>query len=79
MVAKEVTKEEIWIRHVLIELGLIQKYPIELICDNQSVNHIVYNLVYQSKTKCIDLDTHYIKDLVAYGIICLEFRSIEKE
>ena len=58
--AKEAAKEAVWIRHVLTELGLIQKSSTTLRCDNQSVIQLANNPVYNSKTKHIDLATHYI-------------------
>ena len=35
--------------------------------------------MYHSKTKHIVLATHYIRDLVAYGIITLEYFPIEQQ
>ena len=46
--------------------------PTELICANQSEIQVVYNSLYHSKDKHIDLDTHYIRDLFVDDIICLE-------
>ena len=37
------------------------------------------NPVYHSKTKHIDLATHYIRDLVADGVITLEYCPTEKQ
>ena len=71
--AKEVTKEAVWLRHVLIELGLIQKFATELRCDNQGAIQLAYNPIYNSKTKNLDLDAHYIHDLVADGTISMAY------
>ena len=68
---KEAAKEAVWLRHVLIELGLDPKSSTMLKCDNQVSIQLAYNPVYHSKTKHIDLDTHYIHGLVAYGILSL--------
>ena len=70
---KRQLKKPFGIRHVLTELGLIQKSSTTLRCDNQSAIQLANNLVYHSKTKHIDLATHYIRDLVADGIITLEY------
>ena len=75
--AKEAAKEAVWIRHVLTELGLIQNSATTLKCDNQSAIQLANNPVYHSKTKHIDLATHYIRDLVADGIITLEYCPTE--
>ena len=71
--SKKAIKEEMLIWHVLTELGLVHKYPTELRCDNQSAIHLTHSLKYHSKTKIIDLDTHYIWDIVADGVICLKY------
>ena len=68
---------QIW--HVLIELGQVQKSPTKLICDNQSAIHLACNLVYLSKEQHIDLDTHYIQNLVLNGVIYLEHYPMEHE
>jgi hypothetical protein len=45
----------------------------------KSVIQLAYNPVYHSKTKHIDLDTHYIRDLVVDGVICLEYCPTEQQ
>ena len=44
--AKEAAKEAVWIRHVLTELGLIQKSSTTLRCDNHSVIQLANNPLY---------------------------------
>jgi len=66
-------KDTVWIQHVLVDLALVQNTPTKIGCNNQSVIQIACNLVYHSKTKYIDLDTHYIQDLVIDGVITLEY------
>ena len=61
-----------WIQLVLIELGLVHKSSTNLRCDNRSGIKFVYNLMYHSKAKHIDLDTHYIRDLVVDGVTLLQ-------
>ena len=61
-----------WIQCSLIELGLIHISPIYLRCDNHSEIQLAYNLVHHI-TKHIELDTHYMQDLVADGVISLEY------
>ena len=68
-----------WIRHVLRELGLVQNYPTEFRCDNHSEIHLAYNSMYHSKTKKIEIDTHYNQDLVVDSVFYLEYFSIEKK
>ena len=77
--SKEATKEAVWLCHVLTELGLIQKFTIELRCDNQGAIQLAYNLVYHSKTKHLYLNAHYIHDLVVDGTISLTHCPIEQQ
>ena len=77
--AKEASKEVVWLHHVLIELGLIQKYATKLRCDNQGAIQLAYNLVYHYKTKHLDLDAHYIRDVVADGTISLAYCPTEQQ
>jgi len=69
----------VWIQHVFIELGLVHNALTELRCDNHNAIQLAYNLVYHFKTKHIDLDTHYIQDLVVNGVICLEYCPTEQQ
>ena len=71
--SKEAAKEAVWLRHVLTELVLAPKSSTVLKCDNQGAIHLSYIPVYHSKTKHLDLDTHYIRGLVANGIISLQY------
>ena len=72
------TKEEVCLRHVLIELGLAPKSSTALKCDNQGAIHLAYNLVYHSKTNHIGLDAQYIHGLVADGILSLHYCPTEQ-
>jgi hypothetical protein len=72
-------KEAVWLRHVLTDLGLIQISTTELRCDNQGEIQLACNPIYHSKTKHIDLDAHYIRDLVIDGTISLSYCPTEKQ
>jgi hypothetical protein len=73
------TKEAIWLCHVLTKLGMIQISTTDLRCDNQGAIQLAYNMVYHSKTKHLDLDAHYIQDLVADGTISLAYCPTEQQ
>ena len=66
-------KEAVWLRHVLTKLGLAPKSSTVLKCDNQGAIQLVYNLVYHSNTKHLNLDAHYICGLVVDGILSLQY------
>ena len=76
---KDEANEVVQISQVLKDIVLVQKYPIELICDNHSAIKIVHDSLYHSKTKYNDLDTYCIQYFVANGVKFLEFCLIEKK
>jgi hypothetical protein len=57
---KEEAEEAILLRHFLTDLRLIQKYAIELRCDNQGEIQLAYNKICHSEIRHIDIDAHYI-------------------
>lgn len=59
------TSEIIWLRLLLQELGLLQKYkPTKLLCDNQAAIHIASNPVFHERTKHIEVDCHFVREKV---------------
>jgi len=56
-----------WIRDVLYKLGLTERKATKISCD-LAKNHFFV---------CLKLDIDYIKDLVFYGIVVLEFYICE--
>ena len=42
-------------------------------CDNQSAIQVASNPIFHAKTKHIEMDVHYIKDLVQENIVNLQF------
>ena len=54
---------------MLIELGFAVKTPKPMYCDNQTVIFIANNLTFHERTKYIEIDYHYVHDIVMRGII----------
>ena len=48
-------------------------------CDNQGAIQLAYNPVYHSKTKNLNLDSHYIRELVEDGILSLQYCPTEQQ
>ena len=48
-------------------------------CDNQGAIQHAYNLVYHSKTKHLELNSHYIRVIVADGILSLQYFPTEQQ
>ena len=69
--ATEATKELLWMKNFLQELGSKQESFI-LYCDNQSAIHLAKNPAYHSRTKHIDVRYHWIRDKLESKLLQLE-------
>ena len=58
-----------WVQSILSELKLSVRSPTTLKCDNQSAIHIAKNPVFHERTKHIEVDCHFIRDLIRSGKI----------
>jgi hypothetical protein len=54
------TSELIWIKQLLVELGINTREPMKMYCDNQTARHIASNPVFHERTKHIEVDCHFI-------------------
>ncbi|KAF5797362.1 putative RNA-directed DNA polymerase [Helianthus annuus] len=71
MAVAEASKELIWLKNFLNELGKEQD-DCALFCDNQSAIHLAKNPVFHSKTKHIQLRYHFIRERINDGTLKLE-------
>ncbi|KAJ4764255.1 polyprotein [Rhynchospora pubera] len=62
--ASEATKQVIWLRKVLGDMGEKQDMATVLFCDNKSAIAMSKNSVFHKRTKHIDLKHHYIREMV---------------
>jgi hypothetical protein len=67
MVANEATKDAIWLRHLLDEMGIVQKGPMKICCDNQSYMALTRNPEFHGRTKHIKIQMDYIRSKVESG------------
>lgn len=58
-----------WLLGLLNELGFPLKAPPSLLCDNLGATHLSLNLVYHSCMKHIQIDLHFVRDLVQKGTL----------
>lgn len=65
----DTTCELIWLKGLLISLGVRQDSPMSLHCDSQSALHISTNPVLHKRTKHIRVDCHFIRDEIQSGTI----------
>jgi hypothetical protein len=67
--------EVLWLKIILMELGLFQAGPLMMYCDNKAALDIAHNPVQHGRTKHIEIDRHFIKEKLDQGIICMPYVS----
>jgi len=68
----EATKETIYLRNFLIELGFENFANVTLYCDNRSALDLAVNPVFHSRTKHIDIRHHFVRTALKDGTIRLK-------
>ena len=58
-----------WLLGLLHELGIPLKAAPLLLCDNLGATHLSFNPVQHSRMKHIQIDLHFVRDLVQRGSI----------
>ncbi|KAM0070796.1 putative RNA-directed DNA polymerase [Helianthus debilis subsp. tardiflorus] len=65
--------EIVWLTHLLQELYALPPSRPTILCDNQSAIFLTQNPVAHKRTKHIDLDYHFLRELVAAGKLTTKF------
>ena len=65
------SKEVVWARRLLTDLGFAQAKPTPLFSDNQSAIRLVQNPEFHKRTKHIDVVYHLIREIQARGEITI--------
>jgi phosphoribosyl-AMP cyclohydrolase len=63
MATTHARKEAIWLQRLCSGIGLVQQV-VRIDCDSQSAIFLVRNPTYHSKTKHIDVQYHFFRDMV---------------
>ena len=64
--------EVLWLTHLLRDLRVTLTHWPLLLCDNKSAIFLSSNLVSHKRAKHIDLDYHFLRELVVYGTLRLQ-------
>jgi hypothetical protein len=70
-------KEAIWLQRLCSSIGLVQQV-VRIYCDSQSEIFLAKNLTYHSKTKYIDIQYHFVRDMVEEKKVLLMKVETEK-
>jgi hypothetical protein len=74
MAATQATKEAVWLRNLLFELGYPQHdHPTTIFADNQSCIALAKNPTFHARTKHIDIQHHYVRERLEDGNIELVY------
>eukprot|EP00253_Pinus_taeda_P013731 PITA_13731 len=65
--------EAVWLQRMLADMPAFQTGPTPLLCDNQGVLKLAKNLVFHERTKHVETNCHYIRQLVEDGFVQLRY------
>ena len=63
MATTHASKEVVWLQKLCLSMGLVQG-AIRIDCDSQSAIFLAKNPAYHSKTKHIDVQYHFLRDMI---------------
>jgi phosphoribosyl-AMP cyclohydrolase len=63
MAATYASKEAVWLQRFCSSIGLVQQ-AVRIDCDRQSAIFLVKNPTHHSNTKHIDIQYHFVRDMI---------------
>ncbi|WMV28287.1 hypothetical protein MTR67_021672 [Solanum verrucosum] len=63
----------LWLKRFLEELRRPASFPMKLYCDNKAAISIAHNPVQHDRTKHVEVDRHFIKEMIEEGSVCIPF------
>eukprot|EP00253_Pinus_taeda_P014314 PITA_14314 len=77
--AVETSKEALWLRQILSELGFEQQHPTTLWCDNQSAIQLCKDPVQHQHSKHTELHMHFIRKLIHDHVLEVQYCSTDDQ
>jgi hypothetical protein len=73
MAASMITKESLWLRNLLSDLGVPVSGSLPVKCDNQAALHLIKQPVVSSRAKHIDVMHHFVRERVLRGEVSFSY------
>ncbi len=73
MATSQCTKEAIWLRKLMADVGLVQDGATSIMCDNQGCIALAKNPTHHFRTKHIDIQHHFVQEKLESGEIGLKY------
>lgn len=73
------TRELLWDRQLLSALDVEHKGPMRLHCDNKAALHIASNPVFHERTKHMEVDCHFVRDVIQEGKLATAYISTTEQ
>jgi len=73
MATSQCTKEAIWLRKLMANVGLVQVGATTIMCDNKGCIALAKNPTHHSRTKHIDIQHHFIREKLESGEIGVKY------
>jgi hypothetical protein len=77
MATSQCTKDAIWLRQLLADVGYVQEGATSIIRDNQGCIQLAKNPMHHFRTKYIDIQHHFIREKLETEEICLSYCPTE--
>ena len=71
--------ELMWIKNLMTELGFQVKKLMVMFCDNQAATYIASNPMFHEHTKHIEVDCHFIREVVLKGEVVTAYVMSENQ
>jgi hypothetical protein len=70
MAATHASNEAVWLQRLCSSMGLVQQV-VRIDCDSESAIFLAKNPTYHSKTKHIDIQYHFLRDMIEENKVLL--------
>ncbi|XP_049397189.1 uncharacterized protein LOC125861305 [Solanum stenotomum] len=71
--------ELVWLLGMLKEVGVEVQLPVQVYSDSQAAIQIAANPVYHERTKHIEIDCHFIREMIQQGLIKVDYIPTQEQ